>query len=163
MISFFEIAYSLVVPFLLVIVWTAGTPAAGYARAVLASVNLLMVIYAVFIVRQAIGIMQLMKSLGVTITVAEHTSLWPPDSVTIRFIVLILLCLLFLFGKFRSSGILSLAMLALLYRDHPASTWNTFDLFFKILNYICLLCSAYALLWLLGLLPFQRHNKALPL
>ncbi|SJZ44137.1 hypothetical protein [Sediminibacterium ginsengisoli] len=159
MISFFEIAYSLVVPLLLVIVWTAGTRLAGYSRAVLASVNLLMVIYAVFLVRQAIGIIQLMKSLGVTSTVAEHTSLWPPDAVAFRFIALVLLCVLFLFGKFRSSGILSVVMLALLYKDHPASTWNTFDLFFKILNYICLLCSAYALLWLLALLPFQRRNR----
>jgi hypothetical protein len=41
----------------------------------------------------------------------------------------------------------------------PPFSWNVFAIGYKIPAYFCLLCSAYALLWLLNQLPHQSRPQ----
>lgn len=58
-------------------------------------------------------------------------------------------------GFIRIAYCVTMPFLPVLYSLFPINTWNSFDLSYKILGYFCVLCSAYALLWLLNKLPYQ--------
>ncbi len=49
----------------------------------------------------------------------------------------------------------TMPFLLVLYSLFPINAWNSFDPSYKIPGYFCVLCSAYALPWLLNKLPYQ--------
>ncbi len=121
---------------------------------VLAVSNLLLIGYAVFLIRQLAGWYQLAKQLHI-----DHTKLDTNVSTIdkVRLSLIVLLPLLGLIRIVQKSRAYSIVLLSLVYWNNPVNYWNTYDLFNKIAVYFCLLCSGYALLWLLKKLPYQSQ------
>ncbi|MES2373510.1 MAG: hypothetical protein V4557_13100 [Bacteroidota bacterium] len=146
--EFIKIAYCITVPFLLFLSMV------GWKRNsinVLAVTNVLLIGHSVFLTRQLMGMYQLIKSLS--LDYGDYLS--GQQGFIIRLLAVILLPLLSLHSFFRKNRFFSLCITVLIVTVFPLSTWNTYGLTFKILPYLCLLCSGYALLWLLNKLPYQ--------
>ena len=146
--EFIKIAYCITVPFLLllsVIGWKKNS------TNLLAVTNILLIGHSVFLARQLVGMYQLAKSFSIN----YHDFLSGQEGFIIRLLAAVLLPLFSLHSFFRKNRVFSFCLVLLMYTLFPLSTWNTYNLAFKILPYLCLLCSAYALLWLLNKLPYQ--------
>ena len=114
--------------------------------------NLLLVGYSILLIRQLYGLYQFAKQLGFNAGSMRGSV----DMIEVARLVLVIILPFFsLAGWFQKNRIFSMVILLLLYWSNPVFTWNTFDLFSKIPAYFCLLCSGYALLWLLKKLPYQ--------
>ena len=148
--SFIQIAYCITVPvFLLLSLFPLYR---HFFMNLLVVSNLLLVGYSILLIRQLYGLYQFAKQLGFD-TSSMRGSV---DIIEIaRMVLVILLPFFSLIAWFQRNRIFSIVLLLLLWWSNPAHTWNTFDLFSKIPAYFCLLCSGYALLWLLKKLPYQ--------
>jgi hypothetical protein len=151
MLEFIKIVYILTVPLwlLLAVAGSAGWKKKG--TNLLAVTNLLLIGNSVFVCRQLIGIYYLARSLDIA-----YKPIGDPDPwFAIQFMCMVLLPLLSLHSYFRRNSWYSLLVLLLLYQFYPVGTWVGYDLAYKIMGYLCLMCAAYALLWLLKKLPYQ--------
>lgn len=148
--AFIQIAYCISVPIFLLLSWFYKSR--HFFMNVLAVSNLLLIGYAVFVVRQLSGWYRLAKQLHI-----DHTNIdaYVGTMDKIRLSLIVLLPFLGLIRIIQRSRIYSIILLSLVYWNNPIHYWNTFDLFNKIAVYFCLLCSGYALLWLLKKLPYQ--------
>ncbi len=147
--EFIQIAYCVTVPFFLALSW--GTRKNHFYMNLLAVSNILLIGYSVFVIRQLVGLYQLSKQLQIEHKPADELL----DLSSIRLLLVIVLPFLSLLPRINKSHLFSLGITGLLYWNNPVFSWNTFDLFTKIPLYGSLLCSAYALLWLLKKLPYQ--------
>jgi hypothetical protein len=146
--EFIKIAYCVTVPVLLLlsmIGWKKNS------INLLALTNLLLIGHSVFLIKQLIGMYQLMRSFSIE----YYDFLSEQQGFIMRVTAVILLPLFSLHSSFRKNRLFSFCLVVLIYIVFPLSSWNTYDLAFKILPYLCLLCSGYALLWLLNKLPYQ--------
>lgn len=157
--AFIETAFAITAPFLLLFSWFGKKHYKQYATAALAATNLILICYSIFLIKQLVGMAQLAQEL-IRQSGIELKELPPfePDAFFYRLMALIILPWFFLIRKCRNTPWLSLIILLVIFLGGTGS-WNTFDLLFKTLNYTCLLCAVYALLWLLRELPFQRRQK----
>lgn len=157
--AFIEMAFAVTAPLLLLLSWWKNFPYQSYAKALLAASCLIMMVYSVFLVNQLITMAQLAQELikysGMKI---ETLPPFEPDAFFYRLMSMIILPWLFLIRKCRNTPWLPMVLLIVVYTGGTGS-WNQYDLLFKVLNYLSLLCAVYALLWLLRELPFQRKNK----
>jgi hypothetical protein len=149
--EFIQIAYCVTIPFLFFLTYTGNQNSRHFFINVLAVSNLLMIGYSFFLVKQLLGFYQLGKQLNIDFIKINGGI----DGNIIRLVLIILLPFLSLIRRVQKSRLFSLVLLVLLYNNNPVFTWNSFDLFTKIPGYFCLLCSGYALLWLLNKLPYQ--------
>lgn len=152
---FVDIAYAVTMPLCLLALLCSTGVIRRNLQAVMAVSNLLLLFHSFFLVRQLIGIVQLMRSLGQQFGISPRTMPMQADVTLVRLLLLILYPLIFLHPKCRSNMLFSLPALGLIYWNNNPNWWNTNDVLFKTLQYLCLLCAAYALLWLLKKLPFQ--------
>lgn len=148
--EFIQVAYCVTIPLILLLTWFGKKHSRGFSKNLLAVSNLLLIGHSIFLTRQLMGFYFLVKQYGELPTKPE-----PIDAAGVRLLLLMILPFFSLIGPVRRNGLFTLVMLVLLYWHHPVFTWNTFDLFTKIAVYFCLLCSGYALLWLLKKLPYQ--------
>jgi hypothetical protein len=149
--EFIKIAYCISIPVLLLIIWISRSIWNQYAVNVLAVTNILLIGNSIFLVWQLMGFYLLSKQFSFGRT-------YQFDFMDISFFRLLLVMIIpfaSLFPDFRKSKAFSITLLLFVYWNFPFSTWNTYDLLFKIAGYLCLFCSAYALAWLLNKLPFQ--------
>ena len=149
--EFIKIAYCISFPILLFIILSRQYPWRNYAINLLAISNILLIGNSIFLLRQLMGMYQLGKQFFV-INTSQTIEL---NGMMIRILLVIFLPFLAFHKYFRSNLLFSLLLAVLVYWTFPYFTWNTFDLFFKILGYLCLLCSVYAFCWLFNKLPFQ--------
>jgi hypothetical protein len=148
--SFIQIAYCISVP--LFLLFSLFPACRHFFMNALVVSNLLLVGYSILLVRQLYGLYQFSKQLGFD-TSSMRGSV---DIIEVtRLILVIVLPFFSLVAWFKTNRIFSIVLLLVLYWSNPMHTWNTFDLFSKIPAYFCLLCSGYALLWLLKKLPYQ--------
>lgn len=154
--EFIQIAYCCIAPFLLIVAKLHYNERSKQLGAnLLATANVLLIFYGVFLMRQMVGLYQLVKQTATMFKVEQPSA---PDSLRwffVRQAALILLPVFFLWRNLRTNIFITIAILTLLFWDHPMIVWNTYDLGFKIANYLFLFCSGYALLWLLNSLPHQ--------
>ena len=151
MLEFIKIAYILTVPLWLLLA-IAGSPSwKKNGINLLAVTNLLLIGNSVFVCRQLTGMYYLARSLDIAYTPIGDRDHW----FAIQLVCMILLPFLSLHHYFRKNIWYSLLVLVLLYQFYPVSTWNSYDLGFKIMAWLCFMCAAYALLWLLKKLPYQ--------
>lgn len=159
--AFIEPAFAFTVPFLLLFSWLGQKPYRRYTKALLAATNLIFILYSVFLINQLIDLarfgQELMRQSGIK---PEDLPPFEPDAYFYRLMALIILPWFFLIRRVRNTPWLSVMILCIIAAGGTGS-WNYFDLVFKILNYGCLLCAVYALLWLLKELPFQRRSRKL--
>lgn len=157
--AFIEIAFAVTAPFLILLSWWKQFPYRAYAKALLAATCLITIGYAVFLVQQLIDMAQLAQELikqsGMKI---EDLPPVEPDAFFYRLMSMIILPWLFLIRKCRNTPWLAIILLVVIFSGGTGS-WNYYDLLFKVLHYLSLLCAVYALLWLLRELPFQKRRK----
>jgi hypothetical protein len=151
MLEFIKIAYILTVPLWLLFA-IAGSPSwKKNGINLLALTNLLLIGNSVFVCRQLIGMYYFARSLDIAYKPIGDRDHW----FAIQLTCMVLLPLLSLLGYFRKNIWYSLLVLVLLYRFYPVGTWNSYDISYKIVTWLCLMCAGYALLWLLNKLPYQ--------
>lgn len=154
------VAYCCIVPVLLLLMFS---PLKDYLKKqcanALATINLLMLFHAIFLVRQLIGLLLLAKTLSNTFHMSKRSVPDIFDGFALRNIVIILLPLLFLRRQWRISLLPTICLLVFIYWNHSFAFWNTYHLAFKIPAYCCLFCAGYALLWLFNQLPYQSPKQ----
>lgn len=150
MLAFIAIAYLFVFPATLLAILLLKGRQQQIAGNLLAVVNLSMLVYSLYEVRQLIGLLQFALELG--ISPLEATA---PGGYMYLLMLLIILPFLFLKRSWSANKIIGCLIWLLLVALHTSLSMgdNPFQLLFSILFYLCLLCTAYALLWLLKRLP----------
>ncbi|MEO7531353.1 MAG: hypothetical protein ABIS69_08080 [Sediminibacterium sp.] len=149
--DFIQIAYCVTIPFLFILTWVGRQGNQYFFRNLIAVSNFLLIGYAIFLVRQMLGLYHLSKVLHI-----DYMKMTDGIGMTmVRLLLIVFLPLFSLLPFTQKSRFFCLLILGLLYWNNPVFTWNTYDLFTKIPAYFSLLCSAYALLWLLNKLPYQ--------
>jgi hypothetical protein len=150
--EFIKIAYCVTVPLILLYAWLPGkTIYKGWAINLLAVSNLLLIGNTLFLLRQLWAFYQLSKAFP-----QSHGLVFQPAILsTIHLLLIIVMPFLSLIGSFRRNRWFSLLVLVVFFAFYPVNTWNLYDLGAKIMQYICLLCTAYALCWLFKRLPYQ--------
>ena len=123
--AFIDIAYVVTVPFLLLILLFSTPLWKRYTQALLATFNLLLILHAVFLARQVFGVVQLAKRMAMQLGLQSGRIPYELNVFTVRLSLIILLPFFFLVKKFRSSQLLSLLMLVLLYWNHPVFLWHS--------------------------------------
>ncbi|MBV9988791.1 MAG: hypothetical protein JO301_14025 [Chitinophagaceae bacterium] len=153
--EFIKTAYCVLVPLLLLLSLTTHGYPNRLCWNLLATINILLIIHSFFLVWQLKSIYELTKAFGM------HSGSFLADNYGLftRLLLIILLPLLSLLRWFRINRWYSLSLLILLFWVFPVPTWNLFDLPIKIAAFGCLWCAAYALFWLLNLLPYQSPPR----
>lgn len=151
--EFTQIAYCCTVPFLLLFSWIGKKKNTFLLINSIAVSNLLVMGYAVFLIRQMIGLYQLGKQLQIS----PQGPPPPIDIAAMRLLLVMILPFLSLLKPVRNNRLFSLLLLGLLYWNNPVTYWNTYDLFTKIPVYLSAFCAGYALLWLMKQLPYQSR------
>lgn len=148
-------AYCLSQPLLLLLSFSSHQRLRNAAHNLLAVSNLALIGYTVFLNRQVYALYLLGKQL--------HMQLisWKDYFSPALFMVGLCMTLpsLALFYRIRGSRVYTALMLALLYLTFPPFSWNITGAAMKTAYYACVLCSVYALLWLLKMLPNQSRKQ----
>lgn len=149
--SFIQIAYSVTVPFILLLTFF-GTKGIRLISINLISVsNILLIGYSIYLIRQLVGFYQLSRQLNMNeIGLAKNL-----ESSSIGLLLLILLPFFSLIKLIQKSNYFSMLLLFLLYWNVPFFVWIKFGILFNFLIYFSLFISAYSLLWLFNKLPNQ--------
>ena len=150
--EFIQIAYCVTVPVLLLLSWFGSRK--DFFMNVLAVSNMLMMGYSYFLIRQLIGFYQLSKQFHIEHKKADELL----DLSMVRLLLVIVLPFLSLVPRINKIHLFSIVLVTLLFWNNPVFSWNTYYLFTKIPMYSCLLCSGYALFWLLKKLPYQSPD-----
>lgn len=151
--EFIQVAYCLTVPLLLLLIVFAKKEIRGYSKNLLAVSNILLIGHSLFLIRQLLGFYSLLKQYGEIPATQQKL-----DVDAIRLLALIILPFLSLIGPLRRNIFFSAVLMVLLYWHHPYFTWNMFNLPVKIPYYISLVCTTYALLWLIKQLPYPKRK-----
>lgn len=157
--AFIEMAFAVTAPLLILLSWWKQFRYHTYAKAILSATCMVTIAYSVFLIQQLIHMAQLAQELikqsGMKI---DDLPPFEPDPFFYRLMAMIILPWLFLIRKCRNTPWLANVLLFVIYFGGTGS-WNQYDLVFKVLQYISLLCAVYALLWLLRELPFQKRKR----
>lgn len=153
--SFIQIAYSITVPFILLLSFFGSKAIKLFSINLISISNRLLIGYSIFLIRQLVGLYQLSKQLSINeISIVKHL-----ESSDFGLLLMIVLPFFSLFTFFQKSKYFSLLLLFLLYWNVPFFVWNKFTIFFNLLTYFSLFISAYSLLWLFNKLPYQFKKE----
>lgn len=153
--EFIKIGYCISIPILLMFILFNKSKWNRYAVNVLAVSNILLIGNSFFLIWQMMSLYLLGKQFNYSNT--SHFSLLSIPF--IRLLLIIIIPFVSFFPSCRKNIWVSITFVLLIYWNFPFSTWNTYDLLFKIPGYLCLLFSMYALAWLQNKLPFQTVNS----
>lgn len=153
--AFIKIAYCISVPLLLLLPALRNTNISRTSVNLLAVSNLLLMGNSIFFWQQLYGFYQLARDMHIH----APANMQPDYLLAARILLILILPLLSLVPVLRKSPVFSLLLLVLLYSFYTPSTWYLYDAGYKVITYLCLLCAAYALLWLGNLLPYQYPNR----
>jgi hypothetical protein len=151
-IAFIKTAYCITIPVLVLLAWLPNSGRKKISINLITVTNLLLIAHSVFLVKQLAGAYQLAKTYSI-----DYKQFLGGTNLAIRIGLIIFLPVFSLAPVFRRNQLFSILLVGLLYSVYPFSSWNNYDLVFKIAGYLCLLCSGYALLWLLNKLPYQSR------
>ena len=155
MLEFIKIAYCVSIPLLLLFSFIPFSGWNKYALNLISLSNILLIGYSFYLGWQLLALYQFAKQFGI-----EYKSMSRSEmGMMIKLSLIFLLPFLSLHAGIRRNRIFTLALLVLLFWVFPPFSWNVFAIGYKIPAYFCLMCSAYALLWLLNRLPYQSHPK----
>ena len=152
--EFIKTAYCVLVPLLLLFSFVGSWKKMSIN--LLAVINLLLIINTFLLIQQMLFFYSLAKSWDST---ESRYMYYRYMDVIVRLILLFLMPLCAVFGPVRRNRCFSFLLLVLLYSCYPFHTWNNFDIGFKLAGFFCLLCAAYALLWLWNKLPYQTPPR----
>ena len=134
--AFIEMAFAITAPFLIFFSSWKRFRYRTYAKALLSASCLIMIIYAVYLLQQLVRMAQLaqewIKQAGIKMTELPP---FGPDAFFYRLMGMIILPWLFLIRKCRNTPWLAIILLGVIYSG-GTSSWNDFDLLFKVLNYL---------------------------
>jgi hypothetical protein len=155
LLAFIKIAYCISVPLLLLLSALRNKNISRTSVNLLAVSNLLLVGNSIFFWQQLYGFYQLARDMHIHAPV----NMQPDYLLAVRILLILILPLLSLVPVLRKNPVFSMVLLALLYSFYTPSTWYLYESGYKVIAYLCLLCAAYALLWLGNLLPYQYPNR----
>ncbi len=153
MLEFIKIAYCVSIPLLLLFSFISFSGWNKYALNLISLSNILLIGYSFYLGWQLLAIYEMAKKMSISHTSTDQ----PAIGLMIKLALICFLPLLSLHPFIRRNRIYTLALLVLLFWVFPPFSWNVFDISYKIPVYFCLLCSAYALFWLLNQLPHQSR------
>lgn len=151
--EFIKIAYCVSIPLLLLLSFISFAGINKHATNLISLSNILLIVYSFYLGWQLLAMYQL----AMKFSTGDHSMDYTDTGILMRMGLVILLPLLSLHPRIRRNRIFTFALLVLLFWVFPPFSWNVFDIGYKIPVYFCLLCSAYALLWLLNQLPHQSR------
>jgi hypothetical protein len=154
--EFIDTAYVILIPFIVLLSLIVKNQYKDYCINIISAANVLLILNAVFILRQFLALYYLGKRLGFDTSDKSIDLISYLGKTFYLQLAIIILPFIFLHKKLSGNRWLTVVMLILfisLYR-------NTFFYYlstniFSWLNYFCLLIAAYALLWLLKRLPYS--------
>jgi hypothetical protein len=153
MLEFIKTAYCVIIPILLIVSLIRFAGWNRYAINLISLSNILLIGYSFYLGWQLLAMYQLSRKFSD----GGHSMQYFDMGILIRMGLIIVLPLLSLHPRIRRNRIYTLALLVLLCWVFPPFSWNVFAIGYKIPAYFCLMCSAYALLWLLNQLPHQSR------
>lgn len=153
--EFIKTAFCAAIPLLLLLSRFRTMIAGRVSANLLAVFNVLLIGQSVFLARQLLAVYLLTRTMGDRPGPFMQDNTW----LIIRLGLIVILPLLTIWRDIRNNPWFSVIMLLLLYWVFPPWTWNLFDLPVKIASFFSMLCSAYALLWLLNKLPHQPNQR----
>lgn len=154
MLEFIKISYCVSIPLLLLVSWLSYESWKKYSVNLISISNILLIGYSFYLGWQLLAIYRLAKQFSV-----NHPLMEQPLTGIIGPVWVCLLPLLSLHSGMRRNRLFTMGMVGLLFSVFPPFSWNVYDIGFKIPAYFCLMCSAYALLWLLNQLPHQSRPQ----
>ena len=152
-IAFIKTAYCVTIPVMVLLARLSDAGRKKIIINIIAVSNLLLIAHSVFLLKQMAGAYQLAKTYSI-----NYRQFLGGTSLAICIGLIIFLPVLSLSPAFRRNQLFSIFLVGLLYSVYPYSSWNNYDLVFKIAAYLCLMCSGYALLWLVNKLPYQSRE-----
>lgn len=153
--NFIQIAYSVSVPFILLMCFFGSKENRKFYINLLTISNILLIGYSIFLIRQLIGLYQLSKYLNIdTSTISRQIG-----ANSIGVMLLMFLPFFSLISFLQKSRYFSLLLLFLLFWINPFFTWSSAEIFFNVLTYFCLFITGYSFLWLLNKLPNQSLEE----
>ena len=156
MIAFIQIAYCCTIPLLLILSLPIVSPSAVLlSNRLIATSNLLLVLFSLFLIKQIKELYQLAKQTYLLPNNTGNNFFSYTDGFFIRQILIILLPCFFIFKRWRNNKLLTLAIVLLLYWNNPVAVWNYYNLIIKIPEYLSLFSVVYALLWLSNQFKYQ--------
>ena len=155
MLEFIKIAYCVSIPLLLLLSFITIAGLNKHAINLISLTNILLIGYSFYLGWQLLAMYQLARQFSS----GQHSMSYTDSGILIRMGLVMLLPLLSLQPRIRANRIFTFALLALLFWVFPPFSWNVYGIGYKIPAYFCLLCSAYALLWLLNQLPHQSRPQ----
>lgn len=155
MLEFIKIAYCVSIPFLLLLSFISIAGLNKHAINLISLTNIVLIGYSFYLGWQLLAIYRL----AIKFSSVDHSMAYTDTGILIRMGLIMLLPLFSLHPLVRRNRIFTFVLLVLLFWIFPPFSWNVFDLVYKIPAYFCLLCSAYALLWLLNQLPHQSRPQ----
>jgi len=155
MLEFIKIAYCVSIPLLLLFSFISFSGWNKYALNLISLSNILLIGYSFYLVWQLLAFYDMARAMDFKPASPSQ----PAPGLLIELSLICFLPLLSLHPFIRRNRIYTLALLVLLFWVFPPFSWNVFDISYKIPVYFCLLCSAYALFWLLNQLPHQSRPQ----
>lgn len=155
MLEFIKTAYCVSIPLLLLFSFISFSGLNKYALNLISLSNILLIGYSFYLGWQLLAIYEMAKKMEISHSSTDQ----PAIGLMIKLALICFLPLLSLHPFIRRNRIYTLALLVLLCWVFPPFSWNVFDISYKIPVYFCLLCSAYALFWLLNQLPHQSRPQ----
>lgn len=149
--EFIKIAYCLSIPLLLLLTLSGRKPVIRLSFNLLAVSNLLLVGNSFFLAKQLVAGYQIARSYSLDPLSFFHGN----DGLLVKYLLVLCLPFFSLSRHIRSNRLFSFLVLLLVYIVFPYPSWNLYGLLFKIMAYLCGVCTCYALLWLMNKLPFQ--------
>ena len=153
MLEFIKIAYCVSIPLLLLFSFISFSGLNKYALNLISLSNILLIGYSGYLVFQLMAFYDVARAMHFEPSSTSR----PATGFLIKLSLICFLPLLSLHPYIRRNRIYTLALLVMLFWVFPPFSWNLFDISYKIPVYFCLLCSAYALFWLLNQLPHQSR------
>ena len=155
MLEFIKIAYCVSIPLLLLLSYSSFLNWQKYAINLISLSNILLIGYSIYLAWQLVAMYQFAKQFSLDQNTETHFDM----VILARMALVFLLPFFSLHRAIRRNRIYTLAMVMLLFWVFPPFSWSVFDMGYKIPAYFCLLCSAYALFWLLNQLPHQSRPQ----
>lgn len=155
MLEFIKIAYCISIPLLLLLSFISIAGLNKHAINLISLTNILLIGYSFYLGWQMMAMYQLAKQFSI-----DRHSMSDENTVILLKVGLVMIMpLLSLHPYIRRNRIFTFALLVLIFWVFPPFSWNMYGIGYKIPAYFCLLCSAYALLWLLNQLPHQSRPQ----
>ena len=124
---------------------------------VLATLNLMLFFYGMYLVRILIGLVQFFRPIISTGELSNYSNTFYVEPL-LRIAGMVFLPSLFLIPSIRKNSLFTIVICFYTIWNFTPSYWNVLELMLKLFFCISMFASTYAVLWFFGKLPSQKVN-----